>query len=123
MHTLKGTSGNDEHCCQCNHSEFNGLVDPDFTCGFLAVQSVSEHYRMKKQSMAAAQCLPYFVGQALCRKRLLNEIHTIVQHILMCDNIGCVSGHEKEFDAWMEMHHVLSEIPPVHPRHDYVCQQ
>ena len=46
-----------------------------------------------------SQHLPHFDGQILHRERLLDEVHALVQHALVGDDVGGVAGHEQAFDA------------------------
>jgi len=52
--------------------------------------------------LTPVQDLPHFETQLLGGKRLLDEVHSLIQYTVVGDNIGRVPRHEQAFEAWAE---------------------
>jgi hypothetical protein len=77
-------------------SGFPGPTDTGTTGPALSLKKslTASGYRL-----LAIQDLTYFCGQGFLGERFLDEVDTLLQHAVTCDDIGRIAGREQAFDS------------------------
>jgi len=53
-------------------------------------------------SVLSIQNLAKFYREILYRERLLDKMHSFIQHPVMCNYIFSIPGHEQPFEIWIQ---------------------
>ena len=77
------------------HSKRRSLGTSRMAGSLLARSPSSPH-------LTLVQDLPHFGTQLSGGKGLLDEVHSLVQHAVLGDDVGCVPRNEQAFEAWTE---------------------